>query len=40
MSTTTTSGQEPVDLQQACRKDIITEKVYNDLEKTTMKKYK
>jgi len=39
-STSTTLGQELVDLQQAYEKGIITEKEYNDLKKKAMKKYK
>jgi uncharacterized membrane protein len=39
-TTTTTLGQELVDLQQAYEKGIITEKEYNDLKKQAMKKYK
>jgi len=39
-STSTTLGQELVDLQQAYDKGIITEKEYNDLKKKAMKKYK
>ena len=39
-TTTTTLGQELVDLQQAYEKGIITEKEYNDLKKKAMKKYK
>lgn len=39
-TTTTTLGQELVDLQQAYEKGIITEKEYNDLKKKVMKKYK
>ena len=39
-ATTTTLGQELVDLQQAYEKGIITEKEYNDLKKKAMKKYK
>jgi len=39
-TTTTTLGQELVDLQQAYEKGIISEKEYNDLKKKAMKKYK
>ena len=39
-TSTTTLGQELVDLQQAYEKGIITEKQYNDLKKKAMKKYK
>ena len=39
-STSTTLGQELVDLQQAYEKGIITEKQYNDLKKKAIKKYK
>jgi uncharacterized membrane protein affecting hemolysin expression len=39
-ATTTTLGQELVDLQQAYEKGIITEKEYNDLKQKAMKKYK
>jgi uncharacterized membrane protein len=39
-STSTTLGQELVDLQQAYDKGIITEKEYNDLKQKAMKKYK
>ena len=39
-TTTTTLGQELIDLQQAYEKGIITEKEYNDLKKKAMKKYK
>jgi len=39
-TTTTTLGQELIDLQQAYEKGIITEKEYNDLKKQAMKKYK
>ena len=39
-STSTTLGQELVDLQQAYDKGIISEKEYNDLKKKAMKKYK
>ena len=38
-TTTTTLGQELVDLQQAYEKGIITEKQYNDLKKKAIKKY-
>ena len=38
-TTTTTLGQELVDLQQAYEKGIITEKQYNDMKKKAMKKY-
>ena len=37
---TPTLGQELIDLQQAYEKDIITEKEYNELKKTVMKKHK
>ena len=39
-TTSTTLGQELVDLQQAYEKGIISEKEYNDLKKKAMKKYK
>jgi hypothetical protein len=39
-TTTTTLGQELVDLQQAYEKGIISEKEYNDLKTKAMKKYK
>jgi hypothetical protein len=39
-TTSTTLGQELIDLQQAYEKGIITEKEYNDLKKKAMKKYK
>jgi len=39
-TTTTTLGQELIDLQQAYEKGIITEKQYNDLKKKAVKKYK
>jgi uncharacterized membrane protein len=39
-TSTTTLGQELVDLQQAYEKGIITEKQYNDLKKKAIKKYK
>ena len=39
-SSSTTLGQELVDLQQAYEKGIISEKEYNDLKKQAMKKYK
>jgi len=39
-TTTTTLGQELVDLQQAYEKGIISEKEYEDLKKKAMKKYK
>jgi len=39
-TTTTTLGQELVDLQQAYDKGIITEKEYNDLKAKAIKKYK
>ena len=38
-TTSTTLGQELVDLQQAYEKGIITEKQYNDLKKKAIKKY-
>ena len=38
-TTTTTLGQELVDLQTAYEKGIITEKQYNDLKKKALKKY-
>jgi uncharacterized membrane protein len=39
-TTSTTLGQELVDLQQAYEKGIISEKEYEDLKKKAMKKYK
>lgn len=39
-ATTTTLGQELVDLQQAYEKGIISEKEYNDLKNKAIKKYK
>jgi hypothetical protein len=39
-TSSTTLGQELVDLQQAYEKGIITEKEYKDLKSKTMKKYK
>lgn len=39
-SSSTTLGQELVDLQEAYEKGIITEKEYNDMKKKAMKKYK
>jgi hypothetical protein len=39
-TSTTTLGQELVDLQQAYEKGIITQKEYNDLKKKAIKKYK
>ncbi len=39
-NTSTTLGQELVDLQAAYEKGIITEKEYNNLKKSTIKKYK
>ena len=39
-TSSTTLGQELVDLQQAYEKGIITEKEYNDLKKKAIKKYK
>ena len=38
-TSTTTLGQELVDLQTAYEKGIITEKQYNDLKKKAIKKY-
>ena len=38
-TSTTTLGQELVDLQTAYEKGIITEKQYNDLKKKAVKKY-
>ena len=39
-STSTTLGQELVDLQQAYEKGIISAKEYDDLKKEAIKKYK
>ena len=39
-STSTTLGQELIDLQQAYEKGVITEKQYNDLKQKAIKKYK
>ena len=39
-TTTTTLGQELVDLQQAYEKGIISAKEYDDLKKEAIKKYK
>jgi len=39
-TSTTTLGQELIDLQQAYEKGIISEKEYNDLKKKAVKKYK
>ena len=38
-NTSTTLGQELVDLQQAYEKGIITEKEFNNLKKKAIKKY-
>ena len=39
-ASSTTLGQELIDLQQAYEKGIITEKEYNDLKAKAIKKYK
>ena len=39
-ASTTTLGQELIDLQTAYEKGIITEKEYNDLKNKAIKKYK